>query len=109
MLRASFPRRAMMASFTAPVTVSAPARWIASISAQRSSRDPCLVTCPRDTFVPGLAVPRGQPRPRAQLPGVLEPGHLADLGDDDRGQHRADAGQLLDHLVTAVTGQQVRD
>ena len=57
----------------------------------------------------GLAVPRRQPGPRAQLARVLEPGHVADLGDDDRGQHRADAGQLLDHLVAAVTGQQVRD
>ena len=39
-----------------------------------------------------------------------EPGRRGgDLGDDHRGGHRADAGQLLDDLVAAVTGQQVRD
>ena len=26
-------------------------RWIASITAQRSSREPCLVTCPRATLM----------------------------------------------------------
>jgi hypothetical protein len=51
MFFASFPRRAMMPSLTAPVTESARTRWTASISAQRSSRDPCLVTCPRATLV----------------------------------------------------------
>jgi hypothetical protein len=30
--------------------------WIASTSAQRSSRPPCLDTCPRITLVRGLAV-----------------------------------------------------
>jgi hypothetical protein len=57
----------------------------------------------------GLAVPRGQAGPRAQLARVPEPGDVADLGDDDGGEHRADAGQLLDHLAAAVGGQQVRD
>src|SRR6266487_257269 len=51
-----------------------------------------------------LAVAGGEPGPRAQLGGVFEPGHVPDLGDDDRGVHRADAGQLLDHLVAAVAG-----
>ena len=36
----------------------------------------------------GLAVPRGQPGPAAQLGGAAEPVHVADLGDDDRGQRR---------------------
>src|ERR1035438_4119453 len=56
-----------------------------------------------------LTVTGRQPGPRAQLARVLEPGDVADLGDDHRGQHRADAGQLLDHLVAAVTGQQAGD
>ena len=80
---------------------------MASVSAQRSIRDPCLVTCPRATLRPGLAVPGRKPGPRAQLPRVPEPGDVADLGHDHGGQHRADAGQLLDDLVAAVAGQQV--
>ncbi len=51
MFLASFPRRAMMAALTPPITLSRGTRWMASISAQRSSRDPCLVTCPRHTLV----------------------------------------------------------
>jgi hypothetical protein len=59
MLRASFPRRAMMASLTAPVTASAGTRWMASISAERSSRDPCQVTRP----VADLSLERIKRRP----------------------------------------------
>ena len=58
MLRASFPR-AMMASLTAPVTASAGTRWMASISAERSSRDPCQVTRP----VADLSLERIKRRP----------------------------------------------
>jgi hypothetical protein len=41
MLRASLPRRAMTAALAEPVTLSFGRRWIASVSAERSSRDPC--------------------------------------------------------------------
>ena len=40
---------------------------------------------------------------------MREPGDVADLGDDHRGQHRADARQGLDRLVAVVAGQQVGD
>src|SRR5215469_15948318 len=62
MLRACFPRRAMMASLTVPITESRGMRWMASISAQRSSREPCLVTCPRVTLVSDSRC-RGSARP----------------------------------------------
>ena len=62
-----------MASLTVPITESWGIRWMASISAQRRSRDPCLVTCPRATLVTGLAVPRRQDGLRAQPGRVLEP------------------------------------
>jgi hypothetical protein len=52
MFLASFPRLAMMPSLTAPITESRGMRWMASISAQHSSRrEPCFVTCPRATLV----------------------------------------------------------
>src|SRR5438309_1354685 len=35
------------------------------------------------------------------------PIYVADLGDDDRAQHRPDPGQLLDRAVGVVPGQQV--
>src|SRR6266700_8386114 len=101
MFLASFPRRAMMASLAPPITESRGMRWMASISAQRSSRDPCLGDMAAGDLGVGLTVAGRQARPGAQLPGVAEPGDVADLGGDDRGQHRADAGQLLDHLVAA--------
>ena len=43
---------------------------------------------PAEDLMPGREL-----RPRAQVPGGREPGHVdADLGDDDRGGDRADAG-----------------
>ena len=98
-----------MPALTAPAAESAGARWIASISAQRSSREPCLVTCPRVTLMSDSRWRGVSPAHEHSWPALREPGHVADLGGDDRGEHRADAGQLLDHLVAAVTGQQVRD
>ena len=47
---ASFPRRAMMACLTAPITESRGIRWTASMTAQRSIGDPCLVTWPQVTL-----------------------------------------------------------
>ena len=38
-------------------------RWMASISAQRSIRDPCSATCPRVNLDAGLTVPRGSAWP----------------------------------------------
>ena len=49
---------------------------------------------PADHLGVGFAVPRGQPGPGTQPGRRREPGGVADLGDDDRGVHRADAGQL---------------
>ena len=43
----------------------------------------------------GLTVLGGQPGPAGQLRGVLEPGDVADLGDEDRTQDRPDPGNLL--------------
>ena len=50
MLRASLPRRAMMAALAAPAGVAGPFFWMASMTAQRSILEPCLVTCPRFTL-----------------------------------------------------------
>jgi hypothetical protein len=38
----------------------------------------------------GLAVPWGQPGPRAQSSSVGETGHVADLGDEHGSEYRAD-------------------
>jgi hypothetical protein len=48
MLRAWGPRRAMMASRAWWTGVPAGVRWTASISAERSGREPCLVIRPRE-------------------------------------------------------------
>ena len=84
-------------------------RWMASVTAQRSIREPCLVTCPRITLVSDSWCRGVSPAQRAQLPGTGEPADVADLGDDDRGQHRADARQGLDRAVSLMPGQQVGD
>src|SRR5512133_2329777 len=57
----------------------------------------------------GLAMPRSQPGPAAQLLRPGEPGHVADLGDEHRGEGRTDAADLLDHPVAAVPGEPVGD
>src|SRR6187397_2888448 len=57
----------------------------------------------------GLAMPRGQPGPAAQLLRPGEPAHVADLGDEHRGERRADPADLLDHPVAAMPGEPARD
>ena len=57
----------------------------------------------------GLAVLGGQPGPAGQLRGVLEPGDVADLGDEDRTQDRPDPGDLLDRQIAGVAGQPAAD
>src|SRR5450755_3459936 len=81
MFLACVPRRAMMASLTEPVTESAGARWMASMTAQRSCRDPCLVTCPRVTLTSDSRCRGVSPAHEHSCAGGLEPGHLADLGE----------------------------
>jgi hypothetical protein len=46
-----------------------------------------------------------QPRPGAQLRRASEPTHLADLGHQDRRQHRAHPRDGLDRQVADVAGQ----
>ena len=53
----------------------------------------------------GLAVPRGEPGPRAQVSGRGEAGDVADLGDEHRRPGRADPGNLLDRPIAGVGGQ----
>ena len=57
--------------------------------------------CPEDALclvLPAEALmPRGELRPRAQVPGGREPRHIdPDLGDDDGRGDRADAGDLIE-------------
>ena len=52
---------------------------------------------------------RGQPGPRRQLCGSGEPVHVTDLGDEHRGQNRADPGDGLYGPVTGVGDQPAAD
>jgi hypothetical protein len=54
-------------------------------------------------------MPRSQPGPATQLFRAGESGHVTDLGDQDRGEGRADPADLLDHPVAAVPGEPVGD
>ena len=47
-------------------------------------------------------MPRRQTGPATQLFRAGESGYVTDLGDQDRGEGRADAADLLDHPVAAV-------
>src|SRR5262245_26125861 len=53
----------------------------------------------------GLAVTRGEPGPRTQVPGGGEAGDVADLGDEHRRPGGADPGDLLDRPVAGMGGQ----
>jgi hypothetical protein len=50
-------------------------------------------------------VPRRQARPAAQRAGGREPGDVTDLGDEHRGEHRADPRNRLDGGVAGVGAQ----
>ena len=50
----------------------------------------------------GLVVGGGEPGPAAQVPGGGEPPDVADLGHEDRSQHRTDAGDGLDGVEAEV-------
>jgi hypothetical protein len=67
------------------------ARSVVGRAAQRTSRDPCLVIFPRCTVVSDSWWPGGQPGPAGQLLGPVEPGDVADLGDQHGGEDGADA------------------
>ena len=54
-------------------------------------------------------MPRRQTGPATQLFRAGESGYVTDLGDQDRGEGRADAADLLDHPVAAVPGEPVGD
>jgi hypothetical protein len=55
-----------------------------------------LPALPERFFAPGLDGARAQFRPRHQVAGGGEPGHVqADLGEDDLGAVSADAGDLI--------------
>jgi hypothetical protein len=56
-----------------------------------------------------FAVAGSQPCPAAQLRRAGEPADIADLGDDDRRQDRADTRQDLERAVPVMTPQQVGD
>ena len=53
----------------------------------------------------GLAVPWRQPSPGTQLLGPAEAGHVTDLGDEDRGEDRADPVDGLHRPVARIAGQ----
>jgi hypothetical protein len=55
----------------------------------------------------GLPMAGGHPGPGAQLLRPGEPGHVADLGDEHRGQHGADAVDGLDRPEAGM-GLQLR-
>ncbi len=58
----------MMPSLTCRGRVPAGCRWIASHTAQRSIREPCLVTCPRLTDDAGLHWQIGEDMHLEKLP-----------------------------------------
>src|SRR5829696_3672757 len=53
----------------------------------------------------GLAVARGEPGPRAQMAGAVEPMDVSDLGNEHGAEHGADAAQRLDRVVAGVAAQ----
>jgi hypothetical protein len=55
----------------------------------------------------GFPVARGQTGPTGQLRRSAEPAHIADLGDEDRAQGRAHAGDGLHRGVARVVAQPV--
>jgi hypothetical protein len=61
-----------------------------------------LVIRPRWTFVSDSRCFGGHAGPGAQLLGAGEAGHVADLGDEDRREHRPDAADGLDRLETGM-------
>ncbi len=56
----------------------------------------------------GLAVAWGEPRPRTQLRGATEAGHVADLGHENSGQDRSDPGDGLDGVIAAMILEDLR-
>jgi hypothetical protein len=83
-----------------PSVNAAPLRWPPSAPASTPAGDrPAMHRGVR------LPVPRCQPGPRAHFAGIGEAGDVAELGDEHRGQDRADAVDLLDHAVTTLLTQ----
>jgi hypothetical protein len=76
------PRRSMMRARSRDSLLPLRGRCAASIAAQRTSRDPCLVIRPRCTVVSDT-----------------------DLGHEHRRERRPDPADLLDHPVTDVVGE----
>ena len=86
----------------APRRVCAGTRCTASTAAQRTSRLPCLVIRPRCTVVSDSWCFGVSPAHEASCCGPVEAGDVADLGDEHRGQHRPDPGDLLDRAIAGV-------
>jgi hypothetical protein len=76
-------------------------------SARRASHQPgALLGDPAVMYVGvGLMVFRGESGPARQLRRGGEPGHLADLGDEDLSQDRTDARNLLHRHIAGVGAQ----
>ncbi len=80
-------------------------RCTASTAAQRTRWLPCLVIRPRWTLVSDSRWRGVIPAQEHSCCGAGEAGHVTDLGDEHRGQHRPDAGDGLDRLEAGVAGQ----
>jgi hypothetical protein len=96
----------MMESLSSRGGLPAAWRWIASTADRRRAGEPCLVMCPRGTLTSDSRC-RGVSPAQPQLAGAGEPAGVADLGDDDGGQHRADPRQPQHRLVRRVAAEEV--
>src|SRR5215211_7339048 len=88
------PRRSAMRWKSAACLVVPGNRCTASTAAQRTSLEPCLVMGPRRTVVSD-----------SRWRGASETMNVADLGHEDRRQHRAHPRDGLDRQVADVAGQ----
>src|SRR5664280_1406966 len=99
------PRCSLTRWWCARIGVALRWRKTASTAAHRTSREPCLVMCPRRSFSSDAWCGGGEPGPSAQVPSGGEPRDVADLGHEDCGQHRADPGDGLDDVVAEAAGE----
>ena len=80
-----------------------------SITAQRTSRDPCLVTLPRRTVVSDSVCLGVSPAQEHNAGADRNRVHVTDLGDQDRGHGRADPVDRLDRPIAAMAAQPAAD
>ena len=103
MLRASFPRRAVMASLTEPIT--APRHALDGLDDRPAQHLRALLgDVPAGHLDVGLAVPRSQPGPAAQL-GTARNRCMSPISAT---MTAASTGPTPDHLIAAVTGEHFR-